>query len=38
MPGRQPGINFEGRIVGGHWIRVKVSWFVGYVVATVHTL
>ena len=35
---RQPGINFEGRIAGGRRLRVKVSWFVGYVVVTVHTL
>jgi hypothetical protein len=35
---RRVGINFEGRITGGQWIRVKVSWLRGYVVVTVHTL
>jgi hypothetical protein len=37
-PGRRVGINFEGRIAGGRWIRVKVSWLGGYVVVTVHAL
>jgi hypothetical protein len=36
--GRQLGINFEGKDSTGKWIRVKVSWFGGYVVATVHRL
>jgi hypothetical protein len=35
---RRPGINFEGKISGGRTIRAKVSWFMGYVVVTVHTL
>ncbi len=35
---RQPGINFEGKVSGGRMVRVKVSWFLGYVVVTVHTL
>lgn len=35
---RQPGINFEGKVAGGRTVRVKVSWFLGYVVVTVHTL
>jgi hypothetical protein len=37
-PYRRVGINFEGRIAGGKWIRVKVSWLRGYVVVTVHAL
>jgi hypothetical protein len=35
---RQPGINFEGKVTGGRTVRVKVSWFLGYVVVTVHTV
>ena len=38
-PGRRKvGINFDGKIRGGRWIRAKVSWQVRYVVATVHTV
>ena len=32
------GINFEGKIRGGRWIRVKVSWLDEYIVVTVHAL
>jgi hypothetical protein len=35
---RKIGINFEGKKRGGGWARVKVSWLVGYIVATVHAL
>jgi len=35
---RWAGINFEGRLRSGRWIRIKVSWRMGYVVVTVHTL
>jgi hypothetical protein len=35
---RHPGINFEGKASGCRTIRAKVSWFLGYVVVTVHTL
>jgi hypothetical protein len=40
VPGdqRKIGINFEGKTRGGGWVRVKVSWLVGYVVATLHAL
>jgi hypothetical protein len=37
-PYRRIGINFEGKVAGGQWIRVKVSWLRGYVVVTVHAL
>jgi hypothetical protein len=36
--GRKLGINFEAKVRGGRWVRVKVSWLVRYVVVTVHTL
>jgi len=35
---RRIGINFEGKIRGARRIRVKVSWVVRYVIATVHTV
>jgi hypothetical protein len=40
LPGRHRhvGINFEGKKRGGGWIRVKVSWLVRYIVATVHAV
>jgi hypothetical protein len=36
--GRHAGINFEGKISGGRRIRVKVSWWGGYVLVTVHAV
>jgi hypothetical protein len=35
---RKIGINFEGKVRGGRWIRLKVSWWRRYIVATVHAL
>jgi hypothetical protein len=35
---RRPGINFEGKLPGRRWIRIKVSWRMRYVIVTVHTL
>jgi len=35
---RRIGINFEGKVAGGRMMRVKVSWFAGYVIVTVHAL
>ena len=36
--GRHVGINFEGKIAGGRRIRLKVSWWGGYVLVTVHAV
>ena len=35
---RRIGINFEGKLRGGRWIRIKVSWQMRYVIVTVHAL
>jgi hypothetical protein len=35
---RRPGINFEGLASGNRQVRVKVSWFQGYVIVTVHVI
>jgi hypothetical protein len=35
---RQPGINFEHRVDDRRWIKVKVSWFEGYWIITVHQI
>ena|ERR1700736_126715 len=35
---RRVGINFEGKLRGGRWIRIKVSWQMRYVIVTVHAL
>ena len=35
---RRPGINFEGLASNNRQIRVKVSWFQGYVIVTVHAI
>lgn len=35
---RKAGVNFEYQIPDRRWIRVKVSYFDGYIVITVHTI